>query len=241
MLLFYFIQFGNSQETQHKWDRFSGNWTFENSKAIENRGWGPDWNIYELINYNSIVTINSFENVSSININLELFDRLKTPSELMISFAVKSEYQKWFYHIYAFKITGGFWGMNKVSFIFSDRLDKNKPLSTKNNIFIKEIASTDCKIKYNKQNTYSIKFEEKNVVLYINDEKILSTPFPEKSYEGRIAISSRNVKLAIDKVEVKKNEKILFEDHFDKDSILVKRLKATKESIPETEADIKPE
>jgi hypothetical protein len=71
----------------------------------------------------------------------------------MISFAVTSESQQWFYHMYAFKITGGFWGMDKVSFIHSDRLDKTKPFATKNNTLSKNwllltasLSMTKCTI-----------------------------------------------------------------------------------------------
>jgi hypothetical protein len=159
----------------------------------------------------------------------------------MISVAVTSESQSWFYHIYAFKLTGGFWGINKASFIYSDRLDKSKPFNTKNNTFVQELASADCKVKYDRVYNYHIAFEGTNIVLYINGEKILAAPFPEKSHDGRIAISARNIKIAVDKVEVRQKDKVIFEDDFNEDSIYVRTLKVTREPAPKENEAKKPE
>jgi len=229
------------QASEHKWQRISGSWNVENSIAKENKGGSTRWYYYDILDHNSIITLQPFQNYSSISVDASILQRLKTPSEFMISFAVTSESQSWFYRMYAFKITGGYWGIDRVSFIHSDRIDKTKPQVTQNNSFVKELVSAKCNIKYDKMYNYRIVFEDENVLLYLDDKAILSYKFPEKSYEGRIAISSRNVKLAVDKVEIKKGDKIIFHDHFDKDSILVKRLKATRESTTETETEKKPE
>lgn len=208
--------------------------------ANETRGGAITWNYYDLLNYNTIISTESFQNYSSFSVDANIIKKLQSPSEFMISFAVTSESKSWYYRIYAFKVTAGFWGINKISFIHSDRKDKTRPFTAKNNTSTKELASAKCSIKYDKMYNYRIAFEGENVVLYLDNKAILSYKFPEKSYEGRIAISSRNVKLAVDNVEIRKGDKIIFHDNFDKDSILVKRLKATKESIPETEEDKKP-
>ncbi|MCL1865491.1 MAG: hypothetical protein FWF73_06750 [Spirochaetes bacterium] len=213
-----------SQEKYHKWMRVAGKWEIKDSKAFETRGRGLDWNYYELLNFNTILTLKGFNNFTSIDYTVNLVKRVQSPTEIMFPFAV-SEID--FYHIYAFKITGDFWNMDRVSFIFSDRLDKTKPFETKNNIFVNELASAKCKVKYDKVYNYRIAFEEKNAVLYINGDKILSAPFPENSYNGRIGISSRNVKIAVDKIEIKNGDKTVFEDDFNEDSIYVKVLKAT--------------
>lgn len=220
----------------------SGKWEIRDSLAIEDYGNSAFWGFYEILNLNSIQSLLSIKNdYSSILFNLKVYDRLRTPSDLMLSFAVTSESKSWFYHMYAFKLTGGFWGMNKVSFIHSDRLDKTKPFATKNNTFVKELASAKCSVKYDKMYNYRIAFEGTDVVLYINGEKILAAPFPEKSHEGRIAISARNVKIAVDKVEVKQGDKTIFEDDFNEDSIYVRTLKVTREPAPKEDDAKKPE
>jgi len=230
-----------AQEKHHKWQRLSGKWEATNSTVTETKGNSIKWDYYEILNHNTILTLDSLSNYNSLDSNVKIFDREDSPSEIMISFAVTSESQSWFYHMYAFKLTGGFWGMNKVSLVYSDRLDKTKPFATKNNIFIKELASADCKVKYNTNYNYRIAFEGTDIVFYINGKKTLSSPFPEKSHDGRIAISSRNIKISVDKVEVKQNDKIIFEDDFNVDSIYVKTLKAQKVPVTNGETEKKPE
>jgi hypothetical protein len=88
---------------------------------------------------------------------------------------------------------------------------------------------------------YHIAFEGTNIVLYINGEKILAAPFPEKSHDGRIAISARNIKIAVDKVEVRQKDKVIFEDDFNEDSIYVRTLKVTREPAPKENEAKKPE
>jgi hypothetical protein len=226
-----------SQEAKHKWIRISGKWEVIKSQAFETQSKPIDWKYYEILNYNSFLSMKSFNDYSNIETQINIIERTESPAELMISFNLTSESQNWFYHMYAFKFTGGFWGINKASLIFSDRADKSKPFNTKNNTFIKELAMADCKIKYGKTYNYRIAFEEGKVVLYINGDKILSAPIPEKNYGGRIAISSRNAKIAVDKVMIKQNEKILFEDDFNEDSIYVKVLKVQRTPIPEADKD----
>ena len=123
----------------------------------------------------------------------------------------------------------------------SDGLEKTKAVARRSNTFVKERASADCKVKYDKMYNYRIAFEGRDVVLYINGERILAAPFPEKSHEGRIAISARNVKIAVDKVEVKQGDKTIFEDDFNEDSIYVRTLKVTREPAPKEDDAKKPE
>jgi len=224
-----------SQEAHHKWQRMAGIWEIKNSQAIETQGKAVDWNYYELLNLNSILSLKPFNNHTSIDLVMNITERIESPAEVMISFNITSESKSWYYHLYAFKLTGGYWGMNKAALIYSDRADKSKPFTAKNNVFVKELASGDCSVKYNKDYQYRVAFETGKVVLYINDEKILSAPFPEKNHDGRIAISSRNAKIAVDKVTVKKAEQTVFEDDFNENSIFVKVLQVQK--IPASELD----
>ena len=235
------IFFSNTAFSEKKWQRMSGKWVVENSSAIEKFGNTSFWGYYEILNLNSIQTLKPLDSYNIIDINSTLYDRLRTPSEFMISFAIRSESESWFYHIYALKFTGNYWGLNKVSFVFSDRIDKSKPFSTKNNVFIKELESANCKIKYGKSYNYRITIEGEHIVLYINGEKILFSQFPEKSHEGRVAISAKNVKIAIDKVLVKNNDKIIFEDDFNENSIYVRTTNVKKQDTPKDKKETQPE
>lgn len=71
--------------------------------------------------------------------------------------------------------------------------------------------------------------------------KRFSQLLPCKSNEGRIAISARNVKIAVDKVEVKQGDKILFEDDFNEDSIYVRTLKVRRETANKEDETEKPD
>ncbi len=229
VLIFFFISNPLfSQNFSHNWKRMSGIWKVENSVAYETQGKAVVWDYYELLNLNSVLSLNSYKSYDSINLIVNVHDRVQSPAELIISFAVTSESQSWYYHMYAFKLTGGYWGINKAALIYSDRKDKSKPFNTKNNTFIRELASASCKVKYGVPYNYRVEFVGSDVILFINGEKILSAPFPEKTHDGRIAISSRNVKIAVDKVEVKQGEKTVFVDDFNENSIYVKVLKAER-------------
>ena len=210
----------------HKWQRFSGRWVVENSRITETNAWPAPWNYYELINNNSLISLKDFSGYSSIEFTMEMFDRVKSPAEILISFAVRSEYKSWLYHIYAFKVSGGFCGINKVSLIHSDMKDKSLPYNTKNNIFINNLAESKVSMKYKKIYNCRIDILGNEAAFFVEGEKVLTGALPSDNYKGRIAFSSKNVKLAIDNVRVKKGERIVFEDNFDRDSIYVRTVQA---------------
>lgn len=215
-----------SAKENHKWQRFSGKWVIENSRVTETNAWPAPWNYYELINNNSLISLQDFSGYSSIEFTIEIFDRVKSPAEVLISFGVRSEYRNWLYHMYAFKISGGFWGINKVSLIHSDRADKSLPYNTQNNIFINKLAKTKVSMKYKRKYNCRIDIAGNEATLFVEGEKVLTGTLPSDNYKGRIAFSSKNTKLAIDNVRVKKGDKIVFEDNFDKDSIYVRTVQA---------------
>lgn len=241
LMLFNLISVANANAETKYWNKFGSSWEIKNSIASTVNGYANPWGYYELTNYNSILSIDPIKDFSDIEVIANITERVETPAEFLISFNVTSETQKWYYHMYAFKFTGGYWGLNKVSFIFTDRLDKTRPMDTKNNTFVKELGTADFKIKYEKMYTYRISFEGADIALYINDEKVISAPFPEKSHDGLIAVSAKNAKIAIDKIEVKKENKVIFKDDFNEDSILVRVLKVTREITPKAETEKKKE
>ena len=228
-----------SQEKNHNWQRMSGNWEVKDSIASETRGRASNWNYYELLDFNTILSLKDYRDYTSIEYTINAVKRIDSPTEIMLPFAVTSESASWFYHMYAFKITGDFWNMDKVAFIYSDRLDKTQPLATKNNWFVKELASANYKdrVKYDKAYNYKVAFEFGNAVLYINGDKVLSTPFLEKNYKGRIGISARNVRIAVDKIEIKRGDQTVFADDFNEDSIYVKVLKVVPTKSIENDAE----
>jgi hypothetical protein len=215
---------------KYNWQRFSGKWEIQNSRLIESNATAAPWNYYELLNNNSIISIHPYNDYSTFNYKMEIFDRVNSPAEVSASFNITSDDRQWYYHIYAFKFTGGFWGINNVSLIHSDRADKSKPFSAKNNTFIKIINTADLKLSYGKEYDCRIEFEDNKVSLFINNKIAISGILPSANHNGRVAFSTKNVKLAIDDVEIKQQDKIIFKDDFSVNSIYVKMLKAKKET-----------
>jgi hypothetical protein len=201
-------------------------WIFGNSKIQLQFPHANSWDYYELSNYNSLISLKEINKPSVIEFSMTIFDRSKSPAEILVSFAGKNEYKKWLYHIYGIKIEGNFWGINKASFIHSDRKNKTLPLSVKNNVFVDKIKCEKISLKYGKTYNYRIEFNEDKLILFIDNEKVLESVSPIADNSGHIGFSARNVKLAIDNVRVKKGEKVVFEDNFDKDSIYVRTVKA---------------
>jgi hypothetical protein len=187
------------------------------------------------MNLNTIFSLQDFNNYNAIEFTAEMFDRKKSPVELTVSFAVRSEYKSWYYHMYGLRFTGDFWNIDTVELIHSDRKDKSLPYTVKNNKFVNVLASGDCKIKYGKTYNYRIAFEGEYINLYVNGEKIFAAKRPVEDVSGKIAISSGNAKLAIDRVRVLKDSEVIFEDDFNTDSIYVKKIKATLEVKPKSD------
>ena len=138
--------------------------------------------------------------------------------------------------MYGLRFTGDFWNIDRVELIHSDRKDKTLPYTAKNNKFVDVLASGCCKIKYGQDYNYRVAFEDDLINLYIDGKKILSARRPLEDISGKIAISSGNARLALDRVRVLKDNKVIFEDEFDTDSIYVKRIKASLEVKPREDA-----
>jgi len=221
-----------SQSIDHKWQRLGGKWEVKDSIGAETNGFISPWNYYYLLDLNTIFSLQDFSNYNAIEFTAEMFDRKKSPVELTVSFAVRSEYKSWYYHMYGLRFTGDFWNIDTVELIHSDRKDKSLPYTVKNNKFVNVLASGDCKIKYGKTYNYRIAFEGEYINLYVNGEKIFAAKRPVEDISGKIAISSGNAKLAIDRVRVLKDSEVIFEDDFNTDSIYVKKIKATLEVKP---------
>ncbi len=221
-----------SQDSDDKWQRLGGKWEVKNSRVVETNGFTAPWKYYYILDYNTILSLQDFKNYNAIEFTAEMFDREKNPVKLILSFAVRSEYKSWYYHIFSIRFTGDFWNIDTIELIHSDRQDKTLSYKVENNKFVNVLATGCCKIKYGKTYNYRIAFEGDYINLYVNGEKIFAAKRPVEDISGKIAISSGNAKLAIDKVRVLKDSEVIFEDDFNTDSIYVKKIKATLEVKP---------
>lgn len=217
------------QGKECNWQRLGGKWEVRESAAREINAFATPWNYYYILGRNTILSLRDFNDYNAIEFTAMMFGREKSPVELTVSFAVRSDFKSWYYHMYGLRFTGGFWCMDTVELIHSDRQDKSLPYNIKSNRFVNVLASGECRIKYGSAYNYRIAFEGDYINLYINGEKIFAAKRPVDDISGRIAISSANAKLTIDKVRIFKDNHILFEDDFNIDSIYVKKINATLE------------
>ncbi len=221
-----------SQSKESNWQRLGGKWEISESAAKEINSFVISWNYYYILGLNTILSLRDFKDYNAIEFTAKMFDRKKSPVELTVSFAVRSEYKSWYYHMYGLRFTGDFWNIDTVELIHSDRKDKSLPYTVKNNKFVNVLASGDCKIKYGKTYNYRIAFEGEYINLYVNGEKIFAAKRPVEDISGKIAISSGNARLSLDRVRILKDSEVIFEDDFNTDSIYVKKIKATLEVKP---------
>ena len=221
----------NLKTDQKKWQRFSGQWKIKNGYLEEQRGWVSPWNYYLLLNYNTLLSLKKYPCDSSIHYNLVFFEPQKKETEILLSLAVSSPYKNWNYHLYAFRFKGDDKKINSLEFIYSDRKDKLKSYSTKNNFFIKILAKNKVSLEYQKKYFLKIEIDKKQnqAQLKIDHKTILKAPFPLKSNgdQGKIGFSTKNVKLKVDNIFISQSKKkksyslIIFRDDFDYNSIKV--------------------
>ncbi len=242
-IFFCFIVFFTTQtfSADYKWQKMSGNWTIKNSRLTEKKARISPWHYYELLNMNSIVSIEPLKTFDVLKFDFNVHDRHKSPSEFWLSFAVRSPEKKWYYHMYSIRLSGGFWCIGDVDLLYCDRKDKSKELRTKNNTLVKKLKSESCWFSYDKKYHGKIKFQGKKVAFYIDGKKVLSGKLPSEDHSGRIALSTRNTQVTIDKIEVKNGKNIVFQDDFHSNTIYTKKLKASVTRVPKKKKDKKAE
>lgn len=226
----------NSAPGKHSytWLRLNGTWEITDSKLIEKRVWISKWRYYALLDYNTVRTIKPLRNITEIRTGISLsrpYEKSDS-TELLLSFAVRSPYKGWYFHLYGFKLTGDKEGIKNIHLIHSNRKDKKKRYATKNNYFEKIIASKKIKLDYNKKYTLSISLHRNTAAFFVNGKKILASKLPVRNFNGQIALSSRYISPQFDYVKVFNGKKLLLHDSFDKPETL--RIPGVKVKIKTT-------
>ena len=234
ILLFFIVLMLSTLENQSalsqdnvKWIRIGGKWKFVNSSIYERKGRASRWNYHELMNYNTIVTKNSFVKQTSILCSLE-FNKARyrrNKISMMFSFGVRSPYRFYFYEFYAFRFSGNQSGIKQISIIQSNRKNPNKSFRTKFNYRIKVLAKTNYKLNYNKKYLIEIKLRGTNAILFINGNVVLKKNLSGEHFCGKIGLSSKNVRIRYYHVKIKKFNETLFEDNFNVNSLKVYKVK----------------
>jgi len=205
-------------EKNLKWMKISGKWeTVETDDGsfnlIERKAKTYPFGYSELINMNSIITLNSVGQYSKIVFTLEIVNPVDNPVELMSFFAAKD-----YRNLYAFRFKGDSAKLNTVRLIQSKDKDTSLPRNVKWNFIIEEIASKDYALEYQKKHRFEIRCAGRWVQLKINGRKVLSITTENPLNSGRIGFSNRNATLKIADLKVYKGRRIVFQDDFSEDT-----------------------
>ncbi|MCP4134805.1 MAG: hypothetical protein GY754_27775 [bacterium] len=242
LLLFCGIFTGNflysqDKKDNSKWMRMSGRWKIENSYAVERKRGAGGWFFHDILEYNSLASRKNFEEFSSIDLKMNLYNpritrrmkNIKDPVRMMAFFAAKSlvpgeKYQYYLTNFYAFKLSGNKDRITKVSFVRSDIIDSSVSKPAKKNYRVTELRYKLYKLDLNKDHIMSIKFKDKKATLFINGEEVLQANIPE-NYEGRVGFSAQNIAIKVDYYKVSNNEAVIFDDQFNRNSIFVRTVR----------------
>lgn len=218
LILLFGLPFIARAEEDAKWRSVSGKWRTgsdkESTYIVETKLRSRSWGYSELINQNSIVTLESLTGVTSIKFTLRFQEPVKSEVTAMAYFNVES-----YREFIGFRFSGNKESLNKAQFITSQIKDKSKPPSKKWNFKITEIETCECSLSYNKEYKMEIQIEKGSAALYIDGKKILQGKCDEATGSGKIGFSVKNAALRIDDVRAFNGKKIVFEDDFSRDTI----------------------
>jgi hypothetical protein len=221
-------------ENYYKWQRFSGNWVITDSILEEKQVWASPWYFYELLNYNTLMSRKSIDTYSTFTFQfivtkpaIEIKTLDKEPA-LMAAFNIRSPYKSWYFHMCAIKITGNSEYLDKISLVFSDRIDKTKKYAVKHNTFVKELAAKKIKLDYGKEYALTINLVGNNAIAAINNIEVLSGQIPVNEHGGKFALSCKNLVFKVKKVSVYNNNEIVFNDDFSHNSIYILKMRARR-------------
>ncbi len=219
-----------AENKNFKWDNISGKWQIgqkEKDTFLENNGKFYRWEYSEIINFNSILTMNSIAGYSIIKFNIEISDPILSPVEIMLPFSLKD-----FRNFYAFKfVIDNYWD-NELLFISSKIKDLSLDKSVKKNFTITKLQKKNFSLEFDRNYDIEIRIDKNAAVLYIDGKKEMeaqaSEDLPRENLAcGRIGFSSRNTKVRIRNVKIYNGEKTVFEDDFSAESIKRWTVKAT--------------
>jgi hypothetical protein len=219
-----------AQEENFKWKSISGKWrTYSDDSGtylVETKIKTVEWGNSELINYNSIITTQPFEGITSLKISMRILNSVKPEVALMIFLKAEN-----FRDFFAFRLTGTDGTLSRAQFISSKIKDPLKPPAEKWNYVITELGNSKCKIINDKDFKAEILIKGGNAVLFIDGEKILEGKADSNFGAGKFGFSCKNAALRLDDVKAYKDKDIIFEDDFSKDSMQRIVVKGTLEKV----------
>ncbi len=214
---------------EHVWRQINGKWEIKkgekNSYIIDNKVKSYRWGYNELINHNTIITLEPLETYSSINYNIIFSSPLKNDIRYMSTFSIKEDRV-----FYAFRFTGDEKSINKIEFIQSIVKDPEKKKSVKWNFDILSLKSIDYTLNFNTEYNVEIKIARKRTTLLLNRKPVMTVEIPASEVNsGQFGFSSLHFKPMIWDINVFDGRKKVFSEDFSTDRVRRVRVTGTIE------------
>ncbi len=214
-------------EPNFVWRQINGIWSVEKGEKYnfitDSKITSYRWGYNELINHNTIITLEPLEAYDYISYGCRFADPREKDVRFMSSFGIKEDRV-----FYAFRLTGDAEGIKKIDFVRSTVKDPEKPKAVKWNFEITELASAECDIRYNTDYGVEIKIEKKRTSFLLNRKLILRAELPAGEVQsGQFGFSSLHMKPMLWNIAVKKGRKTIFKEDFATDTVRRVRVQGT--------------
>ena len=199
-LLSLYSLLSSQENSPHKWITISGKWTVrkdgDRTFAMETMGKTKEYGYSELINRNTLMTMNPLPRYSAVRCAVEVANPSKSPVEVLLVFAARSDKE-----FFAFGLSGDDKGINCLSLLVSRVKDTTRPRDEKWNFEVREVCSKECGLEYGREYPVLVKIREDHAALLVDGKKLLECEAEGLSGGGYVGFSNRNAVLKVAAVE----------------------------------------
>ncbi|HOO71762.1 MAG TPA: hypothetical protein PK926_08360 [Spirochaetota bacterium] len=202
------------------WFCINGDWAVAGGALVEKRNRAVRWDYHELMNYNTVVSVAQVGGFTETGFTAEIIPAGIGKPRFMVSFAVTSPKQHYYYSFYGFRLAGTAEKITRIELIRSARKDETRSFSEKNNYVITRLASTKTDIPWKGPLDCSVTIKGQTVSLTVNGKKLLTGTVAQQ-LTGKIGFSVRDARLRLDNIHVVNGKDALIEDDFAKNTLYV--------------------
>jgi len=211
----------NAENGNPKWRQVSGQWGIEEKSGknvlSESRLKTINWGYNEIINYNSIISIESFPKYNRINFNLEVKEPINENPLFQIILGMQTQMD-----FTAIRLLGYKKEINQIQFVESKRE------GGKGKYHVTVLYSNILLIQPHQKYNIDVRFFEKKAVLRINNSIVREYQSSKLLGNGYIGFSVKDIRSYISDYCLFDGRNKIFEDDFKFDSIARKGAKIEK-------------